>query len=285
MTVAWRDPSIAAPWYPITSLTRAGVSVELALEGGFEVIGRIVRHPKTGRPCWYVLSPSGRSWSLLAPWRPYDPEKPPRYREPKYWRPLPWVKWPDPLPEPVGHFPPTPPPPAPEPEPPPFPETDDWPYPGLALGERVPPQSLEETEARVLRALRRLECEPRVGVRASSLASDIPAEIILAARRLQDAINAYEAFRQGRMGALDLPPARVAWTPTRRDHGDWEYALEWLRHLPRFEQQLFRYRAANPVFSWRQISEREGLSVTALRQKYQRAIETMYRIATEGSRA
>src|SRR5690606_37689673 len=44
VTVAWRDPSIAAPWYPISALTRAGEPVELALEGGFEVIGRIVRH-------------------------------------------------------------------------------------------------------------------------------------------------------------------------------------------------------------------------------------------------
>lgn len=275
---AWRSQDLNRPWYPITSLTRAGVSVELALQDGWEIVGRLGRHPETGRWAWFQQRPNSRSWALLAPYRMPD-GKPPKRREPVAWRPLAGVLWPDPLPEPLTGALPSPLPEPPEPEPEPIPETDGWPYPGLKLGERVPPQSLEETEARVLRALRRMECEPRVGVRASSLASDIPAEIILAARRLQDAVTAWEAYSQGRLGSLDLPPARAAWTPTRRDHGDWDYALDWLRWLPALERRLFRYRAANPVYSWRQIGERERMSGSHARALYRAAVRRVFEIA------
>lgn len=277
---AWRTTE--KPWYPITALTRAHVTVELALQDGWEVLGRIARHRDSRRWAWWELKPGGADWSLLAPYRTPEPDRVPRRREPVAWRPLPWTRWPDPLPEPLPGAVPLPPAPPAEEEPPPPEEVDGWPCPGLRLGERVPPASPEEAEARVLRALRRMDCEPHVGVRHRTLAADIPAEIILAARRLQDAVTAWEAYSQGRLGSLDLPPARAAWTPTRRDHGDWDYALDWWRRLPGREQLLFRYRAANPVYSWRQIGERERMSGTHARALYRAAVRRVFEIAREG---
>jgi hypothetical protein len=278
----WMAPDAGRPWFPIAGLTRVNVSVELSLENGFEITGKLAKHPETLRWFWWELRPNAKAYVILMPYRsPGKPAGTRHDRTPVAWRPLPGVLWPDPLPSPLtGPVPPPPAPPA-EIEPPPLPEVDDWPYPGLRLGERVAPASEQECEARVLRALRRMDHEPRVGLYASRISADYPRELYHLMVRQQLAEDLAEALAAGRR-ITDAPDVRVAWTPTRRDNGDWDYALEWWRQLARADRALFRYRAANPSWSWRQIAEAEGQTVSALTGRYARAIARMFAIATKG---
>lgn len=272
-------PDAVHDWYPIRALTPRHANRPVHLSGqGWVAVGRIMRDAASGRWIWAEWLPAIGRHVMLAPWRVWREDVPPHGREPCFWRPVEWAPWPEPLPVPIAgpvyHAPP----PAPEPEAI-EPETDGWPYPGLALGERVPPRSLQEAEARVLRGLRRMDLESEAGIVQRGYATDIPREFYVLMRRHQMAEDMAEARRLGHPLATEIGAVRAAWIPTRRDNGDWDYALDWWRQLPGWGRRLIQFRAANPPFSWRQIGEREGESHTQSRKRYRTAIEALFRIA------
>ncbi|MGE3064146.1 MAG: hypothetical protein AB7K67_01050 [Hyphomicrobiaceae bacterium] len=269
-----------ALWYPIGYLTLAHADRTVHLAGqGWEVVGRLSLDPASRLWAWMEWHAGLGQYLLLTPFRIVPDGALRHRREPTAWRPVEWEAWPEPLPEaligPIYREPE----PGPEPDPPPLPETDDWPYPGLRLGERVPPVCEREAEARVLRGLRRMEMEPNPGLRTLAYASDIPREFYHLMRRHQQAEDAAEARRRGLPVTAEIGAVRSAWTPSRRDNGDWHYALDWWRQLTAFERQLFRFRAANPPFSWRQIAERVGGSKDTVRGNYLRAVDKLTVIA------
>jgi hypothetical protein len=290
---SWMAPDAAEAWYPIHTLTPRQADRTVHLSGqGWEVVGRLVREPESGRWQWMEWRQGLRQFVLLSPWRLMRAGVVPQGREPSAWRPVAWEVWPDPLPEPIAGPVYAPRPPGPEPDPPPLPETDDWPYPGVRLGERVPPADDREAEARVLRGLRRMDLEPKVGLHKQGFSADIPREFFHLMRRAQLAEDMADARRRGMPVSSEIGNVRSAWTPSRRDNGDWAYALDWWRQLGTFERQLFRYRAANPPFSWRQIGEREGMSGAGAHKAYGRAVAALFAIArvtaaeaSEGRRA
>ncbi len=262
----WTAPDDGRPWYPVAQFQRVNVAVEAL--GAALITVKLAQHPSHNRLMWWDLLASG-DWAPLVPWRHpgLGPSLDGRY--PVCWRPLAGIDWPHPLPSPVAG-----PLAAPvviePPEPPPHPETDGWPYPDVRLGCRVPPVSIEECEARVLRGLRKMNIMARVGHAARSIAADWPAEWYYLMRRIEDVERS-----DGHIGDV-----RVAWTPTRRDNTDWDYALDWWRHLDPEVRELVALRAANPVFSWRGCAERLRLgNKETCRAAYARAIDVMYRIA------
>ena len=133
---------------------------------------------------------------------------------------------------------------------------DGWPAPGLALGERAPPVSLAECEARILRAYRTSAAVMVAGSghRKRTMCADIPAEMVKAALKRAEA----ERIAAGDVTGADFDGVRSAWQPTRRDLGDWDYALGWLTGVPARGRRALEMRAADPQFSFRQIGEALG---------------------------
>jgi hypothetical protein len=255
------------PWYPIAAVHPVRHANRLiAMSGaGWSIIGKVMRDPDSKRPCWFELR--GRKVVRLGPWRPIE-EGESRWWEPEAFRPLPGQDWPDNLPKPLrAHRYPDLPPPE-EPVPPPVPENDGWPYPGLRLGCQEPPTSEQETEARVLRALRTMHSQPRVGVKSDN--GSWPTEWYLIMRRIEDHARDDNA----------IGDVRIAWSPTRRDATDWDYAMSWLTQANREDYALISMRGANPSFSWRRIAELEKVSPQAIHQRYRTAIGRLYAIAT-----
>ncbi len=280
MTRHWMAPDAVNRWYGIEHLTPRQADRVVHLAGpGWTIVGKMTRESGSGRWAWMEWRPGLGVFVLLTPWRIIRPGVVPQGREPSVWRPVEWEAWPDPLPEPIMGPVQAVADAEPEPDPPPLPETDDWPYPGVHLGERVPAVDIREAEARVLRGLRRMDLEPKVGLRAMGYASDIPREYFYLMRRVQLAEDILEAKRSGRPLTTEVGAVRAAWTPSRRDNGDWAYALDWWKQIGSGPRHLFRLRAANPPFSWRQIGEREGMSQEGARQAYRRAVEAVFEIA------
>ncbi len=265
---AWHAPDDGRPWYPVAGFDRINVAIEVATGGAAHLVVKLAKHPSHQRLMWWDRLKSG-DWAPLVPWR--HPSKGPSLddRYPLSWRPLDGAVWPHSLPDPLAGpvSKPTPPEPV---EPPGFEETDGWPYPQLRLGCRLPPLSMQEAEARVLRGLRRMQSLARVGHAPRLLSGDWPLYWYQMMRRLEDAERSDS----------HIGDVRVAWFPSRRDNTDWDYALDWWRQIDGERRHIIELRAANPVFSWRFIGERNRTSPETARQRYLAAMDRIFAIAT-----
>jgi len=287
---AWLAPDDGrGPWYAIAAMQRPGVTIELALNGGVHVEGRLAPHPRNRRLFWWEWRPSLEEFVPLQMWTPPAAPLPERTsdRTPLAWRP--WVPgvWPDPLPEPVqgavirrqeaGRA---------EQDGAVASHTDvlisdscllspehGWPYPGLALGERTPPRSRQEAEARVLRALRTMNVLPRPR-NGGGGGGCWPREWTVLAARL----DALERLASGERDT-HVPPVRSTWLATRRDQGDWLYALKWMGGLADAHRRVIRLRAADPPYGWREIARREQIARQDVQQRYEAAIDAVWRAA------
>ena len=153
------------------------------------------------------------------------------------------------------------------------------------------PQTRAEAETRFLRALltdRFMErLEPAIQ-RARSTAADWPREFVVGAKVVEAQLK---ASRTGKIGNLreedyddffidesELEARPPPWEPTRRDIGDWEHnVLRWGRGINRVDMKIIRLRCAR--WSYRGISQRTPLSYEAIRQRYSRAIDRVWRQA------
>lgn len=268
--------------YPIETLTLMNVRVFIMLAGAIRIVGWLGRHPETRQRWWFAEGKKPGHGQPLAPWISPGVAIRLRRETPMAWAPLEESVWTAPLPEPIG---PTVTPrmvsvdrvrpglPPPEVFDAGMPD-DVWPYPGLKLGERGIPQSLEECEARVLRGFRTQASRAvsDAGHKPSPYCADIPAEFVKLALRHAD----IERLQRGEIRAEDFEAVRSGWSPTRRDLGDWDHALAWLAAVSRHQARVIALRAANPVYSWRQIADRLGGSHETARVSYRQALEAMF---------
>lgn len=277
----------AERWYPIEACRRPGVPVIVVLEdGGTEVLAIIRRHSERQRAWWWfqigAWGGPGIGWMprteiALDMWGRSQR----RAKSPALWRPAPGIVWPDALPAPIEHHftaraMDLTPHPTEADALDPYLAHDGWPAPGLKLGERTPPVSFEECEARILRAFRTEETRAG-GVRghrgSGGFCGDIPSDMV------RIALKAAEAQRLAESGERSFEAVRSAWSPTRRDNGDWDYAQAWLRPVSARDRQIVKWRAADPPWSWRQIAEKLRVSKTGVELRYRAAIETACKFA------
>lgn len=268
---AWGDDD-GRPWYAIAAypIRVTGRDVEIAADGR-HVTAHLGVDRGSGKLAWMQRHASGVDM-ILTPWRhPALVDLPRRY--PTTWRPLAGDAWPLPLPPPLM----TPRRAAPAPIEaiePPATERDGWPYPHIPLG-REQPASVEEAEARVLRALRSVKTGPRVGHAARQISGDYSREWYAILRRHMD----HDAEDKGHIG-----PVRALFEPTRRDLADVDTALGWLRAIATddgAEWLLLRLRAADPAWSFAQIAEahRRWPSRQAAQRAYKSACIRICRFA------
>lgn len=163
--------------------------------------------------------------------------------------------------------------------------SDGWPYPDIALGQQTAPTSIEECEARILRAYRTSDAQRRVGHGPGSFCGDIPSDMVKIALMTAAREREREERREGR--APDLEAVRSGWTPGERDKEDWTYALAWLNGVDRRALRILALRAADPPWSFRQIAERLRLgSHETVRARYLAALRWAFEVAqTNGGHA
>lgn len=258
-------------WYPIASMREPHTPVRVS-GTGFELFAEIRQHPKlsqVGKPVWFwfEITKAGKLVALAPVGVQGD-------RGPRLWQPLEPAQWPHELPNAVAG----PVPPAPDDHPLP-PEPDDgttqgdgWPYPGLRLGALVPPVSLEECEARLLRAIRTMRSPAVAGIGgASDYAGDIPREMIKIGLRFA------ELERVAEEGDNELRAVRSAWAPTRRDMTDWLYAMDWLQGVNQRSRSILYLRSDDPPPSYTAITRHLGGTPQGIHQRYAATIEQVYR--------
>lgn len=278
-----------APWYPIASMRRHRITVRVQ-GAGFECLAIVRDHPTAKRPWWIVMTEratmDGVRMLPSEPLAPYGVAA--HVRAPMLWQPIAAGQWPDALPDPV-RTPPRPPgqhaaPPDAEPEDATQPG-DGWPYPGLRLGQCTAPVSLEECEARLLRALRTSASREtgHVGLDRRATCSDLIAIALKFAH--------FEAIMRGDVKP-DTEAVRSGWTPLRRDIEDWTYALEWLRApgCGGIGQDVLMLRAADPPWSFRGAAERlstrrKPITGQAAHAAYWRVVEAAFEGARGGAHA
>lgn len=157
-----------------------------------------------------------------------------------------------------------------------------------------PPESREEAESRFLRFIltdRYMErVEPSL-TRQRRAAGDWPREFVIGAKMVE---LRFSQSRDGKMvgwrdedyldvhvDVSELEAKSAPWVPTRRDIGDWgEDVPRWGRGLTKLELKIIRLRCAR--WSYRGISQRTPLSYEAIRQRYNRAIDKVWRTASNG---
>ena len=275
----WIAPGADVDWYPIAAMRWAGLPVLVAIPGGFEVVAEIRRHPRRRLPWWYQLGvwtgeAYGWARSEVIALDMVGRAEPSDY-SPTAFRPLDLSAWRHPLPPPLDPVfgPKRPLAPSIEPadddvtalgavgagQPKRHQGSDDWPHPGLKLGGKgSAPASIEECEARLLRAFRTSASRAgggAVGHAVASTCADIPREMVLASCA---ANAAYWAVHPDADGST-FEAVRSGWTPSKRDASDWDTALGWLNGLNKRAVRVVALRAADPPWSFRQIAERFGM--------------------------
>lgn len=284
MIASWHSADVGdplRPWYPPEAMTRAGVTVEISTHGGAHLLASVRRHTGSGRLMWMEARPDAPGgWAVLCAWwapgrRPFPLGR----SHPVAWRPQEGVIWPDALGVALAGpmFAASPPvedslPERGEP-------VDGWPIPGVHLGKRAPPESLGECEARLLRAIRAMNTPgvvemPGVGVR-----------LVDSIRIVTNNALRVEADPGAWIDKSHLPDVRVAWTPEKRDLADWDYALAWTGAATKRGWRIVARRAAMPVWSWRQIADREQVTQARARQIYTATIAAIFERAREARAA
>lgn len=280
---AWHAPREDEPWYPVAGAKLAPGVAMFAATTSAVVLAVIRRHPERKTWWWYQLGVwGGAGWlrqeipleqcGCLTPLAPYA------------FRPVDSARWPNPLPEALTPALGATRPPAHALEPAdgvdPHHGSDDWPYPGLALGLGAP-ASREECEARLLRAVRTSNAQGRVGHNTRSTCADIPRETVLAALKFAEQERLAQERAEG--VARDLEAVRSGWTPTKRDLADWLTALGWLECAAPRGVRALMLRAADPPWSFRQIAERLRVkSHNTARGLYAATIAEGFYAATRG---
>ena len=266
--------AIVPPRYPIATLDAESLDVWLTV-GERELVGQ-VRFTQSGKPRYQqrvnrkVVTDIPKA-AVVSLWRPIDPSL-----------------WPYELPEDAvltreqrRELPPEP--PASEA----IAEGPGWPHPGVRLGRAgEAPESIEEVEARLLRALRTQFQDERKGptgetlwlrslmakakVREKELASSRTGQIV--GFRPED----YSDFHVD-VSSLEARP--VPWCPTPRDVSDYDAHVhtKWLSLISRKDRWLFAARAKNPPLSWRQIGEEEREREHEIKKRYQDALRLIMR--------
>ena len=266
------------PWYPISTMRWARLPVRI--QGpGYECLAVVREHPGAKRLWWLSLDVALRPVAPIAPYA-----APGDRAAPLLWQPPNAAIWPHPLPAPVQEPPRDPGQHSAPSEPEPDDATqagDGWPYPWLRLGQRVPPVSIEECEARLLRALRTSASRETgsVGLAHRSTCADIPSEYVKIALEYERAL----AINRGDYKP-DMHAVRSGWTPVRRDIEDWSYALGWLAVLAWDDpmRDVLEMRAADPPFSFRAIAElmpgrrRARASAQAIHAGYVAAVSRVF---------
>lgn len=153
---------------------------------------------------------------------------------------------------------------------------DGWPYPRLTLGERTTPASREECEARLLRAWRTNALSHDVGHSTGSFCSDIPSEMVKVALKFTNRARLIEEARGGPIKPENYNAVRSGWTPTRRDFGDWDYALSWVAALRWDGRKAVEMRAADPPYSFRSIGGILHCHHATAQRTYDRAIDAAF---------
>lgn len=273
-------------WYPAATMRWSALPVWAA--GRHYVVPAVVRRHEVRRLWWWFQV---RAFDPVRGWVacevPLDVLGGVGRMAPRAWAPLDAATFGHPLPEPLTDWvPPRSPGQVGMPVPADIAEdtiaprhVEGWPFPGLALAERMPPATLAECEARLLRAYR-TSAAVRVagsGHGRRTLAADIPAEMVKAALKAAEA----ERIRAGDVTGSDFEAVRSAWQPSRRDLGDWDTALGWLASAECKGRRAVEMRAADPQFSFRQIGEAlGGVAPGSAHALYRRTIEAAFAAAS-----
>lgn len=269
-----------APIYPAHLLDVLDVPV-VALGPGYAMDAVLRRHDGHGRYWWHRLDADGK----VTPFAQWPAGK----RSPEFWRPKDLISWPAPLPEPhVSLSIPSPPdfrPPRGEPEP--LPDmSDGWPHPRVKLGDRTPPVSRDECEARLLRALRTSASSAVSSIHRPrrTICGDLPSEWVKAALAHAEAERLSRLIE--RVGS-DFEAVRSGWTPNKRDINDWDYALIWLRGVDGAAARVLKWRSFDPPFSFSEIGDRLGgryaergehdIGKTRVRRLYTGTLDVIFR--------
>lgn len=270
--------NIEADRYPISSLDYEGVPVWFTV-GDRELVG-FIKFTRSGRRVFRVGSLC-KSEDL------------PTHARPSLWRPVDPNTWPDQLPEPatvrmsvewqsetranLAQIEPS------------VRDMDRWPYPHIELGRAgVPPKSVEEAEARVLRALRCVDVLYRDPPERSETAW--PHDLMVSAALLKKLLSSSRTgklpwlkdddYRDVHIDVSDLSPRPARWVPTRRDLSDVEAGcLSWTHCLTKKEHRLFRWRSDLPQWSFGQIAEMTRRDVDEVQSAYKEACERIFKEA------
>lgn len=255
--------------YSIDALNVEGVPVFFSV-GDTEVLG-FVKFTRSGRPIFRVGN-HRKSVDL------------PRHARPSLWRPVNVETWPDELPEPstvtkdVAWQSAPPRPATPEPALP----GEKWPYPNVALGRaNVPPRSITEAEARILRAIRTQDSiDPTIGSgclwpKDLMIASAVVRKLLENSRSGRLAHFEKSDYADIHVDLSDLRPRPARWVPTPRDVSD-VLCLRWTDCLTSKEMSLFMWRSALPPYSWNQIAEFRNQDQEEVRCQYRAACAKVY---------
>lgn len=268
-------PLMQADRYPISTLDYEGVPVWFTV-GDRELAG-FAKFTRSGRPV-YRVGTLRKSEDL------------PSHARPSLWRPVDPSTWPDQLPEPatvqadvdwhseiranLAQIEPT------------VRDMDRWPYPHIELGRAGElPKSVEEAEARTLRALRCVDVLYRDPPERSETAW--PHDLMVSAALLKKLLSSSRTgklpwlrdddYRDVHIDLSDLSPIPARWVPTRRDLSDVEAGcLSWMRALSRKDQRLFKWRSDLPQWSFRQIAEMTRQDEDDVFKAYKAACERLF---------
>lgn len=161
---------------------------------------------------------------------------------------------------------------------------DWWAEPSIRLGNpKELPETQEEAEARLLRALRTfdyIEHHTRDDLRTGSA---WPQPLMVAAECVRRLL---EGSRTGQLPWLTrsdyddvhvdrsrLEARRALWQPTRRDIGDLDAGC--LMHLAG-PKRIWEMRSANPPYSWRQIADVMHRHRSGVKPLYQRSVRRSF---------
>ena len=251
---------LGAARYRIENLTIPGVDVWYSMAGK-EVRGYL-HLTASGRPRYriYVTEYGKRRSQDL-----------PKHAKPDLWRPA--GKWPERLPPeaivtgPVDWKSPDPEKRRVEPSEP----VVGWPYPNVRLGRAgTLPQSVQECEARILRAIRTSRVQEREsGQRGGG--SVWPKDLLIEAALVEKALRSSrtrklagfrpEDYEHFFIDESELEARPAQWKPDPRDVSDYEWRNDGpLWWPPSWAMTFFRYRAAMPIWTFGQIADKEDMT-------------------------
>lgn len=267
---------MGAPRYNIKSLSIPGLDVWFSVAGK-EVRGYLFLTP-SGRPRYRVyVTEYGRRHSQDLP----------RHAWPDLWRPA--VPWPEPLPMEATVMRPV----AWQSKPPPLRTVEPsepvvgWPYPNLRLGRAgTPPKTIQECEARILRAIRTSRVQERDDDNRGPSAL-WPKDLVIAAAIVEKSMRASktrklpgfrpEDYEQFYIDESDLEARPARWDPLPRDVSDYEWRprgpLYW---PPDWSWSLFARRADMPVWTFGQIADKDDMGESETIELYADACQTAF---------
>lgn len=264
----------AALWFRQDTLDLADEHVFLMLTTGQQVVG-----------CLRLTATAKRRFEIFEGGRRYAKID---LRSVSLWRPVDILKWPYALPDNAPLTKPF--------EWPVYPndtaEVDaaedgpGWPYPGLHLGRPgEPPQSTQELEARLLRAIRTARVQEYEAVKVDVswhpelvVASKLVEKQLEASRTRKLAKFRPEDYDDFHIDRSDLSAKPARFNPTPRDVSDYECGIvrTWLAHAYPRDRWIFKARSEAPPVPWWAIADEERCQPGDLRRRYRDALMRMF---------